>query len=366
MKTFIALLIIFTLFSSANILHAQFTFPEGQPVFDAPTPSPEGVGVDPSTGLPIGLDEQFSTYVTPSVPKPGEQVQIEVESFATNLNKASIQWTVDGEVKLSGIGERIFNTTAPISGKTSVVRVRINKEGGGVITDTITIAPSQVVLLYEAQTYTPPFYQGKALFTPESTITLAAIPNFITSGGRIIPKEELVYTWEINGQVIQSASGYGKHSMTYTAPLIYRETRFTVTVSAVNSDLIAQDEIRLDTINPEVVLYERNPRFGTIFEQAIEGNFTLDRSEVELTSKPYFFAADDLSGGSIQYEWTMNGKKASISPFDDSLTFRVPEGSTGRSNIGLRVKHVSSILQTDSISTTINFTESSPQGTFDF
>jgi hypothetical protein len=164
---------------------------------------------DGNTGLPGGIEEQISIVQVPTIPQPGQGVSVQISSYSSDLNKARITWTLDGRVLSSQTGATSLQFTAPQSGETSRLVITITKEGGGTITKTIVINPAEVDLIYEADTYTHPFYKGKRLYTSESNVDFIAIPNFVRNG-RKIPSSELVYTWKINGNVRQDVSGYGR------------------------------------------------------------------------------------------------------------------------------------------------------------
>jgi hypothetical protein len=306
--------------------------------------------LDSSGNLPIGVKEQISIKTTPKIPAPGENFEINIESFSANLNKAEISWTVNGSVELSGTGETTFNGIAPLNGNQLSIVITINKNGGGVLTETIIIAPAEIDIIYEAKTYTHPFYRGKSLHSNESEVRIVAFPNFNSSGNKI-SSDQLVYTWKVDKKVIQNQSGFGRNVLDYKGKLIARPIKVEVTVEALNSNLKATNSITLGTVNPVSVLYKRDPNFGTLFEFNLNGRqFILNESEIEIIAEPFFFSTKRDSLTNLMYNWSLNG--GSISNFDkeNSILFRREAGSSGTARISISTQHDVNILQTSNTS----------------
>lgn len=338
------------------ILVSPFGFINSQtlPIFDLPTVDQNTT--DPVTNLPLGVEEQISTEVSPKTPAPGEQVKISVESFSTDLDKANFNWTQDGSTIQKGKGIKSIFITAPNNGNSTTIRVSIEKEGGGTISETFTIAPAEVDIIWEARTYTPPYYKGKSLFTSEADVRLIAMPNFIRSGSLVDPST-LDYKWSINGSVIESLSGYGKRVVELKGNLIQREVVIKVEVTANNSNLKAVGTTKLDDVQPEVILYENNPLLGVVFEKAVNGKFVLDRPEIELQAIPYFFSTPQKENGFTNYSWRINGNLVEEGVANSFVRFRNESGEEGQSTISVDVEHFENILQAAKTNLNLKFEE---------
>jgi hypothetical protein len=344
MKNGFALLILFF------VLSFQITFAQ-VPLFDFPT---QNNAFSETTGIPTGIIEQLSVEILPKVPAPGERVNISITSFSSDLTKGYFVWRVNGSNQLEGRGETNFNFTAPRNGSSTTVSVSITKEDGEVLNRSFDFAPAEVDIIYEAQTYTPPFYKGKALFTSESSVRLIALPTFINSSGTRVPAENLSYVWSINGTVDQSQSGYGKNVYQGTAGLVQRPLNVSVEVSAANSNLKARGALFLNYSEPEVVIYENNPLLGVVFEKSISGNFTLKRPEIELQAIPYYFSTPQKNSAFVDYRWKMNGNNL-VTSGDSFVNFRNDTGEEGQAVISLETEHFNKILQLTSSVINLSF-----------
>lgn len=343
-------------FASITVLHQA----ESQTFFDKPQTfdvnSIIDSLVDPNSGLPVGVVEQVEIEQIPRIPLPGEIVNIRVISYLTDLNKAEIIWTQDGKVINSGTGATRLSVTAPASGQSANIQVRILKQGGGEILQTISLNPADVDLIYEANTYAHPFYKGKKLFTSESEIVFIALPNFIGRDGKKIEDSELVYTWKINGSVNQAISGYGRNRFITRGSLIERPTNITVEVSAINSSLIASKTVQMQTQKPELVLYENNPILGVIYEKAIQGSFVLERPEVDFEGIPYFFSADFKDDPDLVYKWSINGIRSEAKSSNDNyILLRNQKNEDGKALITVQLDHINNILQSTRTGLELNF-----------
>src|SRR5438552_1851966 len=92
-----------------------------------------------------------------------------------------------------------------------------------------TLASAQSVdILYVGNTYTPPFYQGGALWSGESSLKLFAVPQGLGD-----PKS-VSYRWSRGTTVLGSQSGVGKNTLSYTDDLFSKPQLFMVEVVGSN------------------------------------------------------------------------------------------------------------------------------------
>jgi hypothetical protein len=324
-----------------------------QVLFDLPTGNDL---INTDTGLPKGVVEQLSIDVIPEIPQPNEEVTISVESFSANLGAATFSWSVNGVQQEAGKGITQFTFNAPDSGEEVSVRLIIQKAEGGTIERNFSFAPSNVDLIYEAETYVPPFYKGKSLYTNASLLRFIALPNFVVNGVKINDKN-LVYKWYVNGSADQDNSGYGKNVFYYQGTLIERPVNIEVEVMSEDTTLTGKEDITVYPDLPEILIYEDNPILGIIFEKVVEGNFLLNRPEINLESIPYNFSVPQRDSYLIDYVWKMNGERIITGYQNNSVTLRNETGEEGLAVINLETNHFDKLLQTAATSLVLNFQE---------
>lgn len=290
------------------------------------------------------LEEQISVNIDNDFPKPYETVNINLEAFGTDLNKASITWTVNGTVAKKGTGEVNFSVQAGGVGSVKKVGIQINVLGGIPINKSLTIAPEEADLIWEARTYTPPFYKGKALYTPQEKVVVVAMPNFLTPEGSQMDSKKLIYTWNKNGDVEQDQSGYGKNVYRITGGILLKEDTIGVEVTGFGRER-AKESIDLKLNSPEAVFYENNPLYGILFNKSMIGTYNLGDSEKTVEAFPFYFGAFRKSDPRITYNWTLNNDKILVPETKNSIVFRNTGEEAGTSYVGLTIGNNSNFLE---------------------
>lgn len=308
--------------------------------------------------IPEGIEEQISFDLNPTIPGPNQTVTIKATSYSTDLNKATITWRVDGVLELRDVGARNFTFDTGNLGSVTRVSVTIEKSGGGVVERSFTFRPAEVDLIYEAETTVPPLYRGKALYSDQSFVRIIAVPQFTNSAGTKIAPENLTYTWSVDGKVIPSESGYGKYLLYYKGQLISRPVQISVVVSPTNSDQSAKGSLVLNPQDGQVFVYEKNPIYGTIFEQSIRGDFVLDREEIEFEAFPYYFSRDSFNQN-LEFKWKMNGQTINVPTSQKNLVFRNQNNEDGEARVELGVTNKDTFQQVAKASFNLFFGDTS-------
>ena len=317
-------------------------------------------------GLLSDIEEQVSFSVTPSTPQPGESVFFRIESFSTNLNKGNIAWFVNDIESARGVGRTTFSTITPQVGQQLSVRAVISTEEGNTITKTYSITAASVVLVYEANSYTPPFYKGKALFPLQGDAQIVAIPSVIIDG-RQIPRDELVYTWSVDDKVVQDASGYGQSVYFYNSDILSQNKFISVRVSARDSNAATEGEIFISPTSPEIVLYEKSSAFGVIERNLANITNTLFSRELELIASPFYMSAQENTDLNLEYDWKINGVSLDQGVNNQpSVLFRNEEDKEGNARISVRVTEENHLLQSLMAATNLNFRSNASLGEITF
>ncbi|MBI1974526.1 MAG: hypothetical protein HYS51_01595 [Candidatus Zambryskibacteria bacterium] len=192
-----------------------------------------------------------------------------------------------------------------------------------------------VDILWQGETYTPPFYQGKSLWSTQSMITFVAIPNGLGNSS------SLDFRWTRNGTVIGNSSGRGKNTFSYLDSVISKLQKIEVEVLS-GENVLAKSSVEAKPIKPALSVYENSPLYGFMFHKEISGNFKLKEKEVTFTAFPFFFNTNTRANADIIYEWVTNTGETEEK---NSVTYRVPENAFGSSQISLHAANKTSITQ---------------------
>lgn len=305
-----------------------------------------------NTGGGTSIDVQLS----PENPGPDQNVTVQLESYSTDLNKAKISWAVNGKIQKTATGLRTFSFTTGSASSKTILGISIETVVGEIINKTYTIQPATVDLVWESESFVPPFYKGKALFSHQNKINFVAIPHIIGSNGQEIPAKNLIYKWTRNGTVLGDFSGYGKNTYTMIASVISRQLDVSVEVTSPDSSAVASNQTSVAPVDPMIVLYQRHPLYGIRFDQALGTNYTMDSSnEMSIVAMPFFFGITNLNNSPLSFVWKLNGGTIGNGSDGRSQTFRQQEGTSGTSRVDVAIENTEKILQSASSGLNINF-----------
>jgi hypothetical protein len=305
------------------------------------------------------LEEQIDGTMTPTYPAPGEKVTITLEAYGTDLNSAIIAWSVNGTEALRGKGQKIFSTVAGSLGEEQVIRATIRPLNGLALTKTFYVNPQSVDIIWQADTYTPPFYRGKAMFSPQTKVTLVAMPNVINQNGAQVNPGEVTYKWKKDFVVQGKNSGYGAQTFSYKGDILLQTVNIGLEVS-IEGGNTAETYFDLAPTTPEIGMYEQSPIYGTLYNRDVSGGFDFENSsERSIAAIPYFFGVPNRESIKLSYEWAINGTKIDVPSSQNTMTFRNSENLDGASQIGILISNTDNFLEGALGGTIINFKKSS-------
>ena len=295
--------------------------------------------------LQFGLQSSdISVDMSPETPGAHETVAISVTSFATNLDAATVTWVVNGRKVASGRGLKNISVTTAGVGQKTQIDITINAQEG-LITKNLTITPSSVDLIWEAHTYTPPFFKGKPLFSEESLVKWIAIPHIMRNGSEVSP-QNLIYTWSQNGTVLGDSSGNGKNGLVLIGGIIPRPMDVSVKVTDPQTGSVAENEIAIAPQDPLVLLYQDDPLYGIRYEHALQGIYNLIQNEVRIATVPYYFATQTRGNPHMTYSWNINSNPIADNLNATEQTFR-KGNAVGNAAIGVSVTEDQTVFQHD-------------------
>ncbi len=282
----------------------------------------------------------LSFSVTPQYPSPNEQVSFVLSGFGLDLNQATVVWEENGVVVKQERGATHYRTETGEVGSVLSVTARVTTPSGEQYTRSKTIRPVNLSLVWEANTYTPPFYKGKALYTSGSELTVVAIPQFQSIVGGAIPPENLFFTWKVDGSVF--VEGFGIESISVPLKDFNRQQTVGVTVQTEGGSITAEKKAVITPADPELIIYPVEPLLGPLYNTTADA-YTLSSNEVTLLAVPFFFSVDSLQDPALSYSWSVNGR--SVSQTEEMLSFGFEEEGSGTSRISVEAEHRNNLFQ---------------------
>ncbi|MEI6528382.1 MAG: hypothetical protein WCO10_01780 [bacterium] len=297
-----------------------------------------------NTATPNLNDQFLQISLSPDNPEPGQNYSATISSYVFDLDRSTIRWYVNGQLKKEGSGLKVFYDQAGKSGVATVIRAVATTQDNQTSEISATIVPASVDLIYEAYSYVPPFYKGKALNVNQGSVILAAIPNIMQNGTKIAA-QKLVYTWKKDGTVQGSFSGVGKNTFSFNGSVPIRDVEIEVSVSSPDNSVTASKSLTVPFVSPKILFYEDSPVYGTMFNRAITQTVGLLTDEFSVKAFPYFFSAGFPQSSNLIYNWTMNGQGIETPAVPNLVTFRQDTPGAGNANVGLKISNTARIFQ---------------------
>jgi hypothetical protein len=264
-----------------------------------------------------------SLTVSPQTPSVGQLVTFSTDSVQVDLATSTIRWEVDGELIDQGVGVRSVQTVA--SSESFQVRLSVTTQDGEQVSRARTVASPKNILLWEAtDSYTPPFYKGKALANKTGDIKFSVINTANQTNS---------YSWEYNNQPQQRA---GRDFFIAPGDLFVSRRLASVSVSDGNDSQTLSSSVQMN--NPErISLYKQTQKLGTLYNTEVS---TVFGDPQTLIAVPYFFPISDIESGDVAFTWKLNGAQAAEN--QNAITINPTPGII---NVDILVENLNQVLQ---------------------
>jgi hypothetical protein len=292
------------------------------------------------------ISPTISFSISPNIPKPFEKIDVSIQSYSIDLDLSSIDWFIDGERIAIGDGLVTVSTTLGDIGSETIVSVVIRPDEITEILEQISIRPSYVSILWEARTYTPPFYRGRALPSSSSEIFAEADVVFVRTDDQRVSKDDLVFTWKKNNSTLVNSSGRGKNKIKFKGPLLFREDILTVDVVSTDNQFKASSLTRIPSAEPYITLYKDDPLLGKMFHRAFANNDNIPGADITLAAIPFYTSIKNPADSHMAYSWKVNNQNIDTDPLDPfRIILRLTGGLIGTANVSLNISHEEDYLQ---------------------
>lgn len=291
--------------------------------------------------LLVRAQEEATLLLRPENPRPNEPVTVTLSSYSFDVNVATITWSVNGKTVLSGLGKKSLSIPLGNVGQELVLTVTASTEGGPTITQRITIAPQSVDLVYHGKEgYVPPFYEGKTLPAEGSAVRIVAVPS-IAESGKKIPSSNLSFSWYVNDEYQEMASGVGKSSFDTSLNYLSESTNIRVLVRSPAGNA-AEKQV---SIYPHAVLplfYKYNTLLGTDFSKVFARRLELS-GDITLSLEPFYLSTKNLEQ-TASYSWYIDGLP--VTPEEKTLlSLRPKENTSGVRTLSVSITQTKRRLQ---------------------
>ncbi len=286
---------------------------------------------------------QVQLILSPEFPEPNQAVTVTAQSFSFDPDTTFLSWTYNGKNVASGKGMKSYSFNAGPAGSLHRVSVSANAKGT-TFSDTLSFRVSDILLTWEAQTYTPPGYRGRALPTSGALVRVYAFPELFVSASQTAKSDNLVYQWKLDDQDMRDQSGRGKKAFSFRVAN-GRGVTHTVSVTVTGEDTtartFAKTTIRVE--DPLILFYEDKPLEGPRYEQTFPRFSAASGDELRLRAEPFFFLAGSLTA--LDYQWRVDGRALEAGDKPRQLLFHAVPGSRGMHQVSLAIENRQQLFQ---------------------
>ncbi len=288
---------------------------------------------------------QNSLVVQPSYPGPGQDYTVTLDDYSGGAYGASINWFIDGTERVDLKNNRSITLQASELNTETTIRAVLTTPDTANRTLTTTITPRYLDIIFEPQTHVPSFYKGRALPSQGSIVNTIALLH-----GTNIPTANLIYTWQVNNEVINGGPLRGQNRISFTTPL-GDEVLVSVQVTTTSGEVLARRVVALPSVRPELHFYEVNTLYGV--NQKSLSTLLLLGNSVTVRAVPYYLDSRVFNQPDIAtWEIDRSVYDQGINPYEVTLQRAQNNGS---SRLNFQVQSTTAFLQGVEGSLPINY-----------
>lgn len=300
-----------------------------------------------------GFQGAVRISIDPLHPSPDARVRLTLESSLVDIDASTVTWRIGGKI-VQGSGKTLITQTGELGSKLSI-SAEVRTPEGSLISAQTDILPTAIDLLYESDSYTPPFYGGRALPSAGSSVRLHAITHFVKSDGSTVASRDIEYTWKRNDRVLSSQSGLGRASITVDAPHLFGTDSISVEAVSKDGTYAGSASVTIPSVEPVLRLYLDHPLYGLRLDQAVASTTVITDREMTFAVIPYFVTARSPLDPGLLYDWLVDSRPIdSAADTRNELTLGAPDG--GEAHLAVSLSHVTNIFLSAQESWSIFFT----------
>lgn len=274
--------------------------------------------------------------VEPEFPRPGEQVTISLNDYRGGTYGSNVTWLYDGQVVAEAENRRSVTITAGALNTPIKIEAILNKPTGGREVLSTLIRPVYLDIVIEAQTRVPDFYLGRALPSIGSIVNATVLVN----DGSM--RKDLVYTWQLNRQVLEAGPIRGRNQVSFTTPQ-GDSSILSVQATTPSGTILARRAIFVPSVQPTISFHAVSTLFG-VRHSPISSELILVGNSATIQAEPYNLDIRVYNNPDIA-QWKINNspsQTAGGNPYQ--VTFQ-QTGFSGSANLSFQVRDTTQVLQ---------------------
>lgn len=275
----------------------------------------------------------------PPFPGPNSNVTLIADTYVVDFEISEVYWYINEQLIDTGVGLRQFSFSTSDLGEPTVIDIVVVTPQGYRLTERKVINPIDVPLIWEADTYTPPFYRGKALPSAKSEVKIVALPQVAESD------ISFVTTWKEKGFIRKDASGLNRLSFVTQASLDLIPVNINIQMESLNKSYTFAGSLQVTARPTELHLYPATVLGTVLYDRAAQTPVLFeDNPSISLVAEPFFVSQEDHIRGDIQFEWDA-GLESTQATTRKSITFLRPTEGKGSTLIELTASNKNNFHQ---------------------
>lgn len=273
----------------------------------------------------------------PAFPSPETPFTATANDYSLPVQGTGIRWFVNGTLVTEARNERKLGLVSTPVGSKTEIRLVIDLADGSSVSATRIVEPMYLDIIVEPQTRTPAFYKGRPLPSIGSTVNATALVN-----GAPSKAGDYIYTWQINGETLESGAVRGKNVVTFPMPRGERAV-LSLEVRTPLGDTLARRTVGLANTTPTLKFYEVSTLYG-LSTRALSDNTPLTGATLAVRAEPYHLDLKTYNDPDVA-EWRINNQvtgNQNSNPYEITLA---ANGIGGRTQIQFHVRNTTQVLQ---------------------
>lgn len=300
-------------------------------------------------------DEDVVLEISPENPTANTEAIARLKTFSFDLNKTSITWLLNNEIKARGIGQTSFVFNVGDIGTEILISATIDTIDGKSFFKQTLVKSNDIDLLWEApNSYAPLFYKGKTLVAKEGEIKVVAIPstNLQTksSGSR-----NFTFNWIKDGKNQKSFSGWAKDYFIFKNTYLEDGGVVSVNISDITGKINSSKSISLRTFDPKIIFYKKDKLGNWDLSKSLGHTPEINKEGDTIVAIPYFFSPLNMFNKDIVIDWFVADKPIRVRGLKNELVVIPEKGENGTTNIKTLIGNSSTLFQEQEKSALISF-----------
>ena len=282
---------------------------------------------------------------SPAYPEPGQIATISIDNYLNTSYGAEITWYFNGAEIPNAENARSVDVQIGDVNSQNVIEAAMTVPLHGTRILKKVISPIYIDVIVEPQTHVPDFYMGRALPSTNSITNLTALIF-----GNSTARNDLVYTWRVNNQVVSGGGGRGQYRTSFVTPR-GSEIIVSVEVSTLTGVVLGSRSFTIPNVRPSLSFYEVNTLYG-VQQRELE-TFNLIGNSATILAEPYHLDSRVYNNPDMSM-WNVDGIEVTNPSNPYQVTFeRV--GFNGTTELSFHVRNLSDLIQGVESSMKINY-----------